>query len=237
MSTPGNRGEVCRSDAAYVLGALSPADRRAFEDHLRDCAACRESVQRLAGMPGLLALTSETSVLENGPPVPASLLTGLLARARMTRRRRRWLVGGALAASFAVLVAVGGTLLVRSPVDEPATTAGGGGATTSVSASPVPQVPMTQLLPGPMTASLELVDKRWGTAITVVCEYDQEIDTSLVYDLTVIDTDGNLNPAGTWRGVPGVTAKVATATAIPRDHIAALEIRLPDGEPILRSGP
>ena len=31
---------------------------------------------------------------------------------------------------------------------------------------------MTQVLAGPMTASLELVDKRWGTAITVVCQYD-----------------------------------------------------------------
>ena len=50
--------EECGSDAAYVLGALSPADRQAYERHLRDCQECQDSVQRLAGLPGLLALTS-----------------------------------------------------------------------------------------------------------------------------------------------------------------------------------
>ncbi len=47
-------------DAAYVLGALSPHDRRAFEQHLATCAACREAVAELAGMPGILGmLTAE----------------------------------------------------------------------------------------------------------------------------------------------------------------------------------
>ena len=31
-------------DGAYVLGALSPAERRAFEDHLPGCAACTLSL-------------------------------------------------------------------------------------------------------------------------------------------------------------------------------------------------
>src|SRR5674476_1672482 len=35
-------------DAAYVLGALSPADRREFEDHLKGCAACASSPTELA---------------------------------------------------------------------------------------------------------------------------------------------------------------------------------------------
>ena len=87
---------------------------------------------------------------------------------------------------------------------------------------------------GPMTASLELDEKQWGTAITVVCQYEQNIDTSTPYDLTVMDTEGNLNSAGSWRAVPGVTARVVTATAVPRDRIAAFEVRLPDGTTILR---
>ena len=91
--------------------------------------------------------------------------------------------------------------------------------------------------PGPMSASLQLVDKKWGTAITVVCQYDQQSDASWVYDLAVIDTDGNLSPAGTWSAVPGVTARVATATFIPRDRIAAFEVRLPNGQAILRGWP
>ncbi|WP_129784798.1 anti-sigma factor family protein [Promicromonospora panici] len=45
-------------DAAYVLGALSPSDRRAYERHLADCDACRAAVAELAGMPGLLGTLS-----------------------------------------------------------------------------------------------------------------------------------------------------------------------------------
>ena len=36
-------------DAAFVLGALSPADRSEFEDHLKVCAACARSGSELAG--------------------------------------------------------------------------------------------------------------------------------------------------------------------------------------------
>ena len=45
-------------DAAYVLGALSDADRHEFEGHLSSCPACQGAVGELAGMPGLLAQSS-----------------------------------------------------------------------------------------------------------------------------------------------------------------------------------
>lgn len=234
-------GDICQSDAAYVLGALSPADRRAFEDHLRDCADCRDSVQRLAGMPGLLALTTAETLEDSGPPVPASLLPGLLARADATRRRRGWMVGGLLAASIALLLALAGMVVLRpatadtagATVTPPATTSAD--ASTSATTTPTDEPEeMTQVLQGPMSASLELVDKKWGTAITVFCKYDGNADTSTPYDLAVVDTDGHQTSAGTWRAVPGVTAKVTAATAVPRDRIAALEVQLPDGTTILR---
>ena len=31
-------------DSAYVLGALSPSDRRSYERHLAECDACRAAV-------------------------------------------------------------------------------------------------------------------------------------------------------------------------------------------------
>ena len=52
-------------DAAYVLGSLSPAERREFEEHLAGCPACQAAVSELAGMPGLLAQV---------PPEDAALL-------------------------------------------------------------------------------------------------------------------------------------------------------------------
>ena len=63
-------------DAAYVLGALSPAERREYEEHLAGCPACQAAVSELAGLPGLLAQV---------PPEDAALLAA--APARGARRR------------------------------------------------------------------------------------------------------------------------------------------------------
>jgi len=237
--------DLCRSDAAYVLGALSPADRHVYEDHLRGCDACQASVQRLAGIPGLLALTSAEAVDDPGPPVPVTLLPSLIGRVRSARRRRRWVTGGLLAAAAAAVLVVSGVLIVHENAEDELYTAGSGtaattGATTGPgTAPPVPdeQTPMIAVVPGPMTASLELTDKKWGTAITVICSYTDTIDSSVFYDLAVIDTAGQQSPAGSWRAVPGATARVPVATAVPRDRIATLEVLLPDGRTILRSSP
>ncbi|MGN6752955.1 MAG: zf-HC2 domain-containing protein [Intrasporangium sp.] len=50
-------------DAAYVLGALSSADRSEYEDHLAGCKGCRDAVAELAGVPGLLSTVSPAEVL------------------------------------------------------------------------------------------------------------------------------------------------------------------------------
>jgi anti-sigma factor RsiW len=55
-------------DAAYVLGALSSADRREFEDHLAGCAPCRDAVAELAGMPGLLSAVNPVEALALDTP-------------------------------------------------------------------------------------------------------------------------------------------------------------------------
>ena len=66
-------------DAAYVLGALSRADRTAYEAHLRTCPRCTAAVAELAalwaadGWPARVdatgtALTAEFSAPSAGPP-------------------------------------------------------------------------------------------------------------------------------------------------------------------------
>ncbi len=39
------RCEHEHDDGAYVLGALSPAERTAYERHLATCSFCREAVR------------------------------------------------------------------------------------------------------------------------------------------------------------------------------------------------
>lgn len=243
---PADDDLLCHDDAAYVLGALSAADRRAYEEHLRECQTCQASVRRLAGMPGLLALAAPDAIGDADPPVPPSLLPTLLRRARRADRRRRRLVGGVvggLAAATAVLLVVLVWAIARpgaaptSSADAGTSTSASAGSSAGPIAAPDETVPLDQVLPGPMTATLELDDKRWGTAITVVCSYEQSMRGSVPYDLAVVDTDGQVTSAGSWSGVPGVTARVPVATAVTRDHISAFEIRLADGRTILRGSP
>ncbi len=69
--------------AAYVLGALSPAERLEFEHHLAGCEECARAVREVAGLPGLLAGV-EPAVLEHAPeddPLPDSLLALAARRA------------------------------------------------------------------------------------------------------------------------------------------------------------
>lgn len=49
------RCEHEHDDGAYVLGALSPAERAAYEQHLATCSFCREAVADLSTMPDLLS--------------------------------------------------------------------------------------------------------------------------------------------------------------------------------------
>ena len=77
--------EFALFDAAYVLGALSPADRREFEEHLKGCAACASAVGELAGLPGLMSKVSEEQLTAEVEAPPETLLPSL---ARAVRRER-----------------------------------------------------------------------------------------------------------------------------------------------------
>src|ERR1700735_5837467 len=79
----GDNHEYATWDAAYVLGSLSPADRREFEGHLCVCPLCSQSVSELSGIPALLSKLDGGTVAAmdagdrlDGPPHPLpSLLT------------------------------------------------------------------------------------------------------------------------------------------------------------------
>ncbi|MBC7443355.1 MAG: zf-HC2 domain-containing protein, partial [Ramlibacter sp.] len=97
-------------DGAYVLGALSPADRRDYERHLNDCVACSQAVAHLVGLPGLLAQVPLDQALQLDQPVDsrvdaapsATLLPRLVQAARAHTRRARLLAAGAVVAGAPV---------------------------------------------------------------------------------------------------------------------------------------
>jgi hypothetical protein len=83
-------------DAAYVLGALSPAERAAFEEHLQSCADCtaRASVAA-ACLIALVAVVWPTS--SNSPKQPAQQAFVTVAkspvRATATLTQKAWGTG------------------------------------------------------------------------------------------------------------------------------------------------
>jgi anti-sigma factor RsiW len=74
-------------DGAYVLGALSDEDRRAYEAHLRECDACATSLRELQDLPVALATVSPEALSDDPPP--SSSLPALERRVRRDRNRRR----------------------------------------------------------------------------------------------------------------------------------------------------
>ncbi|MDR6907919.1 hypothetical protein J2X63_003627 [Agromyces sp. 3263] len=211
-------------DAAYVLGALSPAERREYEGHLESCDACLRSVAELAPMPGLLSrLTPEraTALLDAEAPPAAAPKPELLdavrleARRRGIRRRRRgWAVATVAVAAVVVLAA----LFVPLAFSRPAP----GGQTVAFDA--VADVPVT--------ATAVLTPVEWGTRIALDCTYETDGSEAAdapeggwPYALVVVDRDGNRTQVSSWRAMPGATARLQAATAVDVEDISSLEIR------------
>ncbi|GAA4371530.1 anti-sigma factor family protein [Agromyces bauzanensis] len=210
-------------DSAYVLGALSPAERREYEGHLETCERCRRAVEELAPMPGLLArLTPERAeaLLDDGEGVDAKpaprpeLLAAVRHEARRRRIRRtrlRYAVAAAAGAVAltAVVVPIG---LTRTPPG-------------------VEVVAFETVAEVPVTATAELTPVAWGTRIDLDCTYESDgtdadaPQEGWSYALYVVDRDGTRRELSSWRASPGATARLEAGTAVDLDDIASLEIR------------
>jgi len=90
--------EYAELDAAYVLGALAPAERRDYERHLERCERCRAAVAELAMLPGLLGRLDSARAFallepEEAPAPPVAAIVdrgrGRLCRPRADPRRPR----------------------------------------------------------------------------------------------------------------------------------------------------
>ena len=211
-------------DAAYVLGALSPADRREFEEHLRGCAECAANVAALAGVPGLLArVPREEGLALLDSPVPSedvlpTLLPRLEFAARRDRRRRRagtWALAAAAAAAGVI-----GTLAIPQLLDQP---------TETVTAELEPVIDI------PLTATVELTDADGGTQLDMICSYPYGAGDGRErsYDLFVIDTAGEAQRVSTWTSRAGQTVEVSATVDAAPDEIETVEVRSTDSGDVL----
>ena len=209
---------------AYVLGALSPAERAAFVDHLDTCAGCRAHVDDMAGLPGLLSRVAPAGLAldddpagtddDATPPLPPSLLPDLLRAVDRRQRQRSWTTAAlvavaACAALLAVLVGV------------------------QRSAAPTP-LALRPVVAAPITADVGLTPVSWGTRIGLRCTYSGPKGVSRPYALVVLATDGRRESIGTWTAVPGDEVRLSGATSIRESDIAAVEVQALNGFTLLR---
>ena len=234
-------------DAAYVLGALAPAERREFEEHLASCPPCQAEVSELAAIPGLLAQispadaamwsladdgvgeftetpasgASPVEVIEGPPP---SLLPQMIKKVRTRRRRMVAAVAGIAAAVVLAIggIAVGTGLLPLGP-DAP----------QRIAFSPV--------VPSAITAVADVIPDNDSTQVKVECVYAEVNDPRPggghdSYSIFVVDTSGNASEIKEWPATPNKQMRPSGTTPLDISQIADLEIRETDtGEVLLRA--
>jgi anti-sigma-K factor RskA len=217
VTDPRDHAHYADWDAAYVLGALSPVERREYEAHLETCDRCRLAVADLSGLPGLLGRVDSDRAFElleeetpdtAVPPPPADLVARIEASERR-RRTRRWRIVGVAAAAALVAGAV------AVPV--------------AIAAQPHPTVAVA-LRSGsvPLTADLALTDVKWGTRIDMHCAYTEtagDDDTEWDYALWVVDRRGTASEVSTWKAKTGSQVKLSAATSLSVSEISSVQVR------------
>ena len=215
---------------AYVLGALPPAERSAYERHIAACVTCRNEVAELAGLPGLLGRLDADTAASIGQPegAPEKLLHTVLASARTERvrlRRRHMRERGFIMLAAACLAVV----------------VGAGVSTMSIPAAPPPVLgAMTPTGQGePVNALLGYwADPKGGTEIRMTCNYAVDsghspADSTRLW-LWVYPRDGGPGKSlWWWDAGPGDRDTIFTETDLRMDQIGRFEVR--DGSAVLLS--
>lgn len=220
------------SDGAYVLGALSPAERAEFEQHLSGCPGCTVAVGQLAPLPGLLGRVDPELLPQDSPDSARlpRLLEAMADHRRRQARRHRWRL--ALAALSAALVAAAGVAVWAGsvqPDQPPPETA------ATPSAQPPGAVEMRAVqATSPVVAQVSVEHGAAGSAVWMRCQYPHTgyEEPPRTFRLVAVATDGTVDQLGSWRAGPGDQLELTGMTRFSAD-LARIELRGADGTTLL----
>jgi hypothetical protein len=214
--------DIAHWDAAYILGALSPQDRREYEDFLAGNPTQAAALTELAGLPGILnALSPAEAVALDAIPAaaagdqrPMDMMPSLARAAKRRQRRSRRNIATMVAATAAAFLAVG--VIVTASV------------TGRLQPSTAPSLQaMAATGRGGITAELAVTEKAWGTRLDWKCAYTKDWSRNVSsYDLVVTTVDGKQTTVGTWRPAGDEAANLSAATVIPTSQIRSVDIRV-----------
>ena len=221
-------------DGAYVLGALSPAERAAYERHLATCSFCREAVADIAVLPGLLGRLDPDDferLLQPDFPPPrptANRTPDLVTAAQRTRRRERKrirvrvLSTAAAAACLALVIGVG-MVFAMGPRNDP-------------TPPPGPTVAMNPVSPEiPVSAKINLTGTPGGTKINLVCFYNDKDADEKAYTIRLMayGPDEEQEQLGSWVAAPGKEFSMAGVTHFGSGALSRLTLMRNDGKTLL----
>jgi len=229
------RCEHEHDDGAYVLGALSPAERAAYERHLATCSFCREAVAEIAVLPGLLGrldpadfaklldptLTSPAPQPPRRAPHPIAPVH-TAARRRKTRRVR--VLSTALAASvLGLVVGIGAVFITGDRGPDTKATASAKVAMTAVDSSV------------PVSADISLIGANGGTKINLVCIYNKTSASLKPYTIRLMayGPDDAEEQLGSWIAAPGKEFTMSGVTHFTEGNLSRLELVRNDGRALL----
>lgn len=221
----------------YLLGALDPSERSAFESHLSYCEICRGELVRLAPLPGLLNQITPDDFADSLPPTGVESSVGAPVTAPMPlprlpmpspepvltpvtsddtpksrpkdRPRRYWRVTAAAAAVVVLAVAaVFGWQAVRHETVPPQAE---GVLWTGTSQD------------GKIRVEARMIDREWGTEIRSVI-HGVPPDKKCYY--LVYDHKGYKEQGGWWSTNHAPDDVIPSATSIPRTDIDRMELKL-----------
>jgi hypothetical protein len=213
--------DIANWDAAYVLGALTPEERREYEDYLAANPQRAAALTEFSSLPSILDVLSPEEALalvssddaarvERPLDLMPSLARAAERRQRRSRRNFMVMVTATAAAFLAVGVIVTAAVMGRP---QPSTT-------------PTLQAMTSTGRPG-VTAQLAVTEKKWGTRLDWQCQYTKDWSRNVgSYDLVVTSVDGKQTTVASWRPEGTETSGLAAATVIPTSQIRSVDIRV-----------
>ncbi len=194
---------------AYVLGALDPAARAQFEEHLRGCPSCALELEEFRGLPALLDRVRPEDLDVPAEAPSEELFDRLAAAAAPPRRRttRTWAL--VAAAVLAVLGAVLGAVVWTTADREQTVTATEGTVRATVTAT---------------------ADDDGSALVVTVAGMQPGEECTLV----AVDSDGARHSAGSWPASPAGDGTWRGWAPVERSDLAAVVLEGDGGRELVR---
>lgn len=212
-----------RSIGAYLLGSLDPAEHLELEQHITECAICRQELVEVAHLPGLLHrltledVSPQTAAQSPMPGATASIdppslpdATTAITSARSWLRRHLTRSRTGLVAAIIGMVLIAGAMACRELLAEPGQQASSGVTTWSATNAA-----------GGIDTTARLASQPWGTDIRLRME---DLPPGQTCKLVVRARTGPAETAGWWSTNYEAQLTVPASTSIPLSDIDRVDV-------------